>query len=205
MINARRSGIVLAVGLFALALWLAFRSPAGKHADGGEKKTPVEMAAVLPGPNGAEPGGQQAPSSIQSLTPGAAPEATAAVTQVGTTPPEARDAPVADPTDGGGGPAALRDAQIDAGKVRSMVRSFHTLTGENPVGTNAEIMQTLMGSNLRQARLGPPEGLLLNGKGELVDQWSTPYFFHQLSKDWMEIRSAGPDKTMWTADDVVVR
>jgi hypothetical protein len=45
----------------------------------------------------------------------------------------------------------------------------------------------------------------LNDKGELVDRWGTPYFFHQLSRDHMEIRSAGPDKVMWTQDDPIIR
>jgi len=36
-----------------------------------------------------------------------------------------------------------------------------------------------------------------------VDPWGTPYFFHQLSGKEMEIHSAGPDKMMWTADDLV--
>ena len=96
-------------------------------------------------------------------------------------------------------------AQIDVGRVRHMVSDYHTLMGENPVGTNAEIMKQLMGGNSHQATLGPPDGMALNGQGELVDQWGTPIFFHQLSRDKMEVRSAGPDKVMWTADDVVAR
>jgi len=39
----------------------------------------------------------------------------------------------------------------------------------------------------------------------LVDAWGTPYFFHQLAAMEMEIRSAGPDKVMWTADDLVIK
>ena len=96
-------------------------------------------------------------------------------------------------------------AQIDVGRVRHMISDYHTLMGENPVGTNAEIMKQMMGGNSRQATLGPPDGMALNGQGELVDQWGTPIFFHQLSRDKMEVRSAGPDKVMWTADDVVAR
>ena len=96
-------------------------------------------------------------------------------------------------------------AAVEIGKVRRMIVDFHTLMGENPIGTNAEIMRALMGGNPRQATLGPPEGESLNDKGELVDPWGTPYFFHQLSRDRMEVRSAGPDKVMGTADDVVVK
>ena len=42
-------------------------------------------------------------------------------------------------------------------------------------------------------------------EGELVDAWGTPYFFHQISGSEMEIHSAGPDKIMWTSDDLVVK
>lgn len=102
-------------------------------------------------------------------------------------------------------PASNQTAQIDVTRVRHMISDFHTLMGENPVGTNAEIMKQMTGGNSHQATLGPPEGLTLNAEGELVDPWGTPYFFHQLSRDQMEVRSAGPDKEMWTADDVVAR
>ncbi len=43
----------------------------------------------------------------------------------------------------------------------------------------------------------------VNDNGELVDRWGTPYFFHQISGADTEIRSAGPDKIMYTADDIV--
>jgi hypothetical protein len=89
--------------------------------------------------------------------------------------------------------------------VQLMFRDFRTRMGGNPVGTNAEIMKGVMGENPVNAVLGPPEGQRLNDYGELVDRWNTPYFFHQLSKDDMEIRSAGPDRKMWTVDDIVVK
>ena len=94
-------------------------------------------------------------------------------------------------------------AELD--KVRSMLRDYRTLYHENPVGTNAEIMKAVMGGNPKQAQLGPPEGQSLSANGELVDRWGTPYFFHQLSSELMEIRSAGPDKTLWTSDDIVTK
>lgn len=90
-------------------------------------------------------------------------------------------------------------------QVGLMLRDYRTLMHENPVGTNAEIMAAVMGGNPKHARLGPPAGAGLNDQGELLDQWGTPYFFHQMSAKEMEIHSAGPDKKMWTTDDVVVR
>lgn len=86
-----------------------------------------------------------------------------------------------------------------------MLRDYRTIAGENPVGTNAEIMKTLMGDNPRNAVLGPPEGMSLNAEGELLDAWGTPYFFHQISADVMEIISAGPDKRRGTEDDLISR
>lgn len=86
-----------------------------------------------------------------------------------------------------------------------MLRDFRTRMGENPVGSNAEIMRAVMGGNEAKANLGPPPGQQVNEKGELVDRWGTPYFFHQVSKNSMEIRSAGPDARLWTADDVVTK
>ncbi len=89
--------------------------------------------------------------------------------------------------------------------VQFMLRDFRTRLGENPEGTNAEIMKEVMGRNRVQARLGPPEGQQLNEKGELLDRWGAPYFFHQLSMNEMEVRSSGPDGAMWSDDDIVVK
>jgi len=88
-------------------------------------------------------------------------------------------------------------------KINLMFRNYRTLTGQNPVGTNAEMMKSLIGGNPKGAILGPPEDHSLNEAGELVDHWGTPYFFHQLASDRVEIRSAGPDRRMWNDDDLI--
>ena len=93
----------------------------------------------------------------------------------------------------------------DLESVRFMLRDFRTRMAENPVGSNAEIMRQIMGGNSAGARLGPPAGQSLSEAGELLDHWGTPYFFHQLSRSSMEIRSAGPDRRLWTADDLVTK
>ena len=85
--------------------------------------------------------------------------------------------------------------------VQFMLRQFRDVLGENPIGNNAEIMGAVLGKNLKQAKIGPPEGQVLNENGELLDHWGTPYFFHAVSKTEMEVRSAGPDRRMWTGDD----
>lgn len=88
--------------------------------------------------------------------------------------------------------------------MRHAIRDYGAMFGGNPVGVNSEITSQLNGHNPRQANFIRPEaGMRLNDQGELVDPWGTPYFFHQLSGAEMQIRSAGPDKIMWTADDLV--
>lgn len=93
----------------------------------------------------------------------------------------------------------------DLDKIVLMFRDYRTRMGENPVGTNAEIMKSVMGGNPKGAMLGPPEGMGVDGNGELIDRWGTPYFFHQLSRDLMEIHSAGPDKRLGTEDDLMMK
>ena len=88
--------------------------------------------------------------------------------------------------------------------MHRVIHSYNTEFGENPVGNNAEITAALMGNNPRHLNLIQPDtGLQVNGNGELIDAWGTPFFFHQLSGQDMEIHSAGPDRIMWTSDDLV--
>jgi hypothetical protein len=98
------------------------------------------------------------------------------------------------------------DAATVLGNMRVTLNQYRSMFNENPVGTNPEITEALNGDNPKQARFIKEEsGLRINGKGELVDYWGTPFFFHQLSGTEMEIHSAGPDKVMWTADDLVTK
>jgi hypothetical protein len=90
-------------------------------------------------------------------------------------------------------------------KARVVIHNYHAAFGENPVGTNPEIAAALQGKNPKQINFFAESGLRLNDKGEIVDGYGTPFFFHQISGQEMEIRSAGPDKVMWTSDDLVTK
>ena len=90
-------------------------------------------------------------------------------------------------------------------KARVVIHNYHAAFGENPVGTNPEIAAALQGKNPKQINFLADSGLRLNSKEEMVDAYGTPFFFHQISGNEMEIRSAGPDKVMWTSDDLVTR
>ncbi len=91
--------------------------------------------------------------------------------------------------------------------IENMSRAIHQygeMFGGNPVGTNPEFTKQLTGDNPKHINfISPESGMRVNDNGELVDPWGTPYFFHQISGSDTEIRSAGPDKIMYTADDIV--
>ena len=73
----------------------------------------------------------------------------------------------------------------------------------NPVaGDNQMIMDALLGNNPGDLVVFSPDHPSLDGTGQLLDRWGTPYFFHALSGTEMEIFSAGPDREFNTADDV---
>lgn len=98
------------------------------------------------------------------------------------------------------------DIRADLRVVLDVIDAFRTNFPKegNPVGTNAEITAALSGRNRLRLALIPPGHPAINPAGELCDRWGTPFFFHAESATRMEIRSAGPDRRTWTADDIVM-
>jgi hypothetical protein len=85
------------------------------------------------------------------------------------------------------------------------IRQYGQMFGGNPVGTNPEFAKQLGGDNPKHINfISTDAGMRLDGNGDLVDPWGTPYFFHQISGSDTEVRSAGPDRVMYTSDDIVV-
>jgi hypothetical protein len=98
------------------------------------------------------------------------------------------------------------DPSIVLENMSRAIRQYGAMFGGNPVGTNPEITRQLSGSNPKHINfINSEAGMRINENGELVDPWGTPYFFHQLSGTDMEIHSAGPDRIMWTSDDLVIK
>jgi hypothetical protein len=96
------------------------------------------------------------------------------------------------------------DIQADLRIVSDVVQAFRSNFPRdgNPVGSNAEITTALTGRNPLQLALIPHDHPAINRAGELCDRWGTPFFFHAESATRMTVRSAGPDRKMWTEDDV---
>ena len=100
-------------------------------------------------------------------------------------------------------PPPGRTPETELGRMTFLVRDYRTAFGSNPVGSNKEITRALLGDNPRGTRFLDPATVTLDEKGELLDAWGRPYFFHAMSGTAMEIRSAGPDGKLFTADDLV--
>jgi len=93
-------------------------------------------------------------------------------------------------------------AAVNLAELESILVQYRFAFGENPVGVeNFEITQQLLGNNPRRVVFIAQDSPALAGN-ELVDQWGTPYFFHAVSSQEMEIVSAGPDEKFWTDDDI---
>lgn len=75
--------------------------------------------------------------------------------------------------------------------------------GSLPIAPSNDILiGQLMGDNPNRVAVLSREARNVSDRGELMDRWGVPYFFHPISSKLMEVRSAGPDRTMWTEDDV---
>ena len=69
-------------------------------------------------------------------------------------------------------------------------------------GDNYELMMPLTGKNPHRIVFFPPGHESFDSEGNLLDRWGTPYFFHKMSDQVLDIVSAGPDRRMGTADDL---
>jgi hypothetical protein len=101
--------------------------------------------------------------------------------------------------------SATGDVHSDLRILNAVFAAYRgAVRGGNPVGENSEITAALTGKNRLGYAFIPASNPAISPKGELCDRWGTPLFFHQLSGERMEIRSAGPDRRLWTEDDEVL-
>ena len=90
----------------------------------------------------------------------------------------------------------------DVQTVSTLLEEFRRSFGAMPTGElNDEIVRRLQGENPKGIAVLPKTHPSISADGELLDRWGTPYRFHPESAWHMTVRSAGPDKKMWTSDD----
>jgi hypothetical protein len=71
-----------------------------------------------------------------------------------------------------------------------------------PLPDNAAITAFLQGRNPHRVAWIRPGHPAVGAAGELLDRWGSPVFFHRESAGRSTFRSAGPDREMWTDDDL---
>ncbi len=193
----RRTAVVLAVVLGAVAVVIYLQRGRGERTSVVETSQlgdPSTNAAIIkpPASNHALASSSGADSTV---APDAVTAAPARSTLQAPTPADVAPTPES---------ASLPETTV-LENMRRTIRQYASAFGENPVGTNPEITASLQGNNSKHINFLREDGNRVNSNGELVDVWGTPYFFHQLSAQEMEIRSAGPDRVMYTGDDLVTR
>ena len=93
----------------------------------------------------------------------------------------------------------------DSTLVSRVLDSFALLVkGDQPLplGSNEELTAALRGKNAARLMFLSDNSPWVDAQGRLLDRWKTPLYFHAESRSRLEIRSAGPDGKMWTADDL---
>lgn len=114
--------------------------------------------------------------------------------------------PIADPSAyaelNSGRTTALQDVRIVEGLI---VNFRQTLKADTvpPLGFNEEITRALTGKNPVELAFIPSNHPAINERGLLCDRWGTPFHFHPVANDRVDVRSAGPDKKLFTIDDAV--
>lgn len=97
-----------------------------------------------------------------------------------------------------------QNAIVDLAIVANLFDEYRLAYGAFPVGEdNAQILNAISGNNPKKLVFIARNHPALNSSGALLDRWGTPYFFHFQSSQEVEIRSAGPDRDFYTADDLV--
>ncbi|MEM0895653.1 MAG: hypothetical protein AAGJ79_02115 [Verrucomicrobiota bacterium] len=92
----------------------------------------------------------------------------------------------------------------DAQYLSSIIGFYRAVYRQNPeAGDNQSVMTALLGDNPRNIVAFPADHPSLNEKGQLLDRWESPYYFHPLSGTQMEVISLGPDQQLGTNDDVI--
>ena len=184
-----RAGLLLLCAAAVVALWFFLRPATGPVANPATPTKPSAVSAPQALTNNASPNSNASTGLPLSASPQAGNGSSTVPARLEPLPPELASLP----------PETILD------NMRTTFRQYRDRFGGNPVGTNPEITRALQGENPKQINFLKADGNRVNGNGELVDPWGTPYFFHQLSAKEMEIHSAGPDGKMWTQDDLIIK
>ncbi len=88
--------------------------------------------------------------------------------------------------------------------VLNLLVFYRRQFGDFPAGAdNRQVVNALRGANPGKLPILPFNHPRLSPGGELLDAWDQPFFFHQISREEVQVRSAGPDRQLFTDDDLI--
>ncbi|BCX47991.1 hypothetical protein HAHE_18990 [Haloferula helveola] len=89
--------------------------------------------------------------------------------------------------------------------LHRVVRGYFSIVKDQekyPIGGNEDLAAALRGENAYKQAFLPSVHPAFDDDGRLVDRWDTPLFVHPVAARAIELRSAGPDRTLFTDDDL---
>lgn len=96
-------------------------------------------------------------------------------------------------------------ASSEPGVLLEILQFYRMEFGAFPAGQeNRDIMNALTGNNPEKLPVFPIGHPRISQDGELLDAWGTPFVFHPVSSQYLEVRSCGPDREIFTDDDILV-
>lgn len=99
----------------------------------------------------------------------------------------------------------------DTPSIRDLEKFDRVLTGyfsvvkdvtRYPIGGNADLSAALLGENANREPFLSLSSPAMNDDGQLVDRWGSPIFVHPEAARVLTLRSAGPDRELFTDDDL---
>jgi len=95
----------------------------------------------------------------------------------------------------------------DLRKIHRVVTGYFSVvkdSSRNPIGGNADLAAALQGENPNREVLVRKTNPVFSSESLLIDRWGTPLVVHPEAWRQLTLRSAGPDKTPYTDDDLVL-
>lgn len=95
----------------------------------------------------------------------------------------------------------------DLRKIHRVVTGYFSVIKDpsrNPIGGNADLAAALRGENPDREAFLRPDHPVFSADGLLRDRWGSPLVIHPEGWRELEIRSAGPDRTPYTEDDLIL-
>jgi hypothetical protein len=95
----------------------------------------------------------------------------------------------------------------DLKKIHRVITGYFSVVkdpGRFPIGGNADLAAALRGENANREVFVDGGHPVFSKDGLLIDRWGTPLVVHPEAWQQLELRSAGPDKVPFTADDLLL-